>query len=398
MTGANRGENLAAGDSYTATRNINLGRNIDIGNQYLLFVTDYYDYEEESNETNNILAVPIAIDAPNLVVESTISPTSVISGETVELSWTVNNNGDVQTSRGWYDYIYLSDDDTLDSTDTQLTGQWTNSPLAAGDSYTVTRNVNFGTNIDIGNQYLLFAIDRFNYQGETDETDNVKAVPIQIEAPNLTISGTPTVQSSAALGETISLEYTVSNNGSVTAPADWWDFFYISDDAILDSSDISIGSRYTYSDTPLAAGDSYTATRDFTISNNVGTGNKYLLVETDRYNNQGETDETDNVKAIEIEIGAPNLTISETPTAPTSAILGETISLEYTVSNNGSVKAPSDWYDYFYISDDAIFDSSDINIGSRYAGNDTPLAAGDSYSATYDVTISNNVGTGNKYL
>ena len=113
-----------------------------------------------------------------------------------------------------------------------------------------------------------------------------------------------------SLAEAISLEYKVTNNGSVTAPANWSDRFYISDDATLDSSDTIIGTRNTFSETPLAAGDSYTTTANVFIPNTVETGNKFLLLQVDRANQQGESDGTDNVTAIPIQVGAPNLTIS----------------------------------------------------------------------------------------
>ncbi len=234
------------------------------------------------------------------------------------------------------------------------------------------------------------------------KTDDVTFVPVEIEegAPNLTILGTPTALTSTALGETIFLEYTVTNNGSasVTESTYWYDSFYISDDTTLDDSDTYIGDRYTYSDTPFAPGDSYTATYEAFTGSSVD--DKYLLFAVDGYDYQLETDETDNVTAVPIKIGegGPNLTISGTPTAPTSANLGETISLEYTVTNNGSFTASSSWWDSFYISDDATLDSSDIYIGDRYTDSDTPLAAGNSYTATYDAFINSSVGTGSKYL
>ncbi|WP_414618872.1 DUF1194 domain-containing protein [Calothrix sp. CCY 0018] len=344
---------------------------------------------------------------PNLKITSLpVAPPTVASlGETFQVSFQGINDGTADITSRWFDYVYLSSDNIFDNSDIRLTDISASGfllrSLPAGDSYTSRNgNITIPNTTTTGNQFLLFVTDAFDNQDESDETDNVFAVPIEIKAPNLTISGTPTAPAVASLAETISVEYTVTNNGSGTASRFWSDRFYISDDAILDSTDTIIGTRFTSNgtDIPLAAGDSYTKTDNVTIPNTVGTGNKFLLFQVDRANQQGESDETDNVTAIPIQIGAPNLTISGTPTAPSSATLGETISLEYTVTNNGSVTAPRSWSDRFYISDDATLDNSDTVIGSRNTFSDTPLAAGDSYTGTRNVTIPNTVGTGNKFL
>ena len=393
---------LPAGDSYTSpNRSITIPNTTTTGNQFLLFVTDVSNRIDESDETDNVFAVPIEIKAPNLTILGTpTAPNSAGLAETISVEYTVTNNGSGTASRFWSDNFYISDDATLDNSDTfigrRFTSNGTDIPLAAGDSYTKTDNVTIPNTVGTGNKFLLFQVDRANQQGETDETDNVKAVPIQIGAPNLTISGTPTAPSSTGLGETISVEYTVTNNGSVTAAANWSDRFYISNDAILDNSDISLGSRGTFSDTPLAAGDSYTGTRNVTIPNSVGTGNKFLLFQVDTANQQAETDETDNVKAIPIQIGAPNLQISDA-TVPTFANVGSTFQVGWEVTNNSMVTAPANWVDYVYLSNDATFDNTDTFLTSQSTGRNTPLAAGSSYTATRNVTL-RDTEVGSRYL
>ena len=61
------GENtLAAGDSYTISEEIYSSINNrdldDLENSYLIFVTDYYDIQYETNENNNTFTIPINID------------------------------------------------------------------------------------------------------------------------------------------------------------------------------------------------------------------------------------------------------------------------------------------------------------------------------------------------
>ncbi|MCM0593810.1 MAG: CARDB domain-containing protein [Gloeotrichia echinulata DEX184] len=385
---------LTAGSSYTATQNITIP-NVGTGNKYLLFVADRDNNQSESNETNNVKAVQIDVTAPELVVSAATTPTSAALNETVAVSWTVTNQGNGTASVDWYDYVYISNDEVLDNSDTYLTNRWAgnDTPLAVGASYTATQNITI-PNTSLGNRYLLFVADRNNNQSETNETNNVRAVGIDITATDLVVSAA-TVPTSAALNETVAVSWTVTNQGTSVAPADWYDYVYISDDQTLDNSDTYLTNRSAGNDTPLAAGASYTATQNITIPN-VGTGNKYLLFVADRNNNQGETNESNNVRAITIDVTAPDLVVSAA-TTPASGAWGETVALSWTVTNQGDGTAPADWYDYVYISNDQTLDNSDTYLTNRSAGNDTPLAAGASYTATQNITIPN-VGTGNKYL
>ena len=128
----------------------------------------------------------------------------------------------------------------------------------------------------------------------------------------------------------------------------------------LDISDTYVSQRWAGNDTPLAAGASYTATQNVTLPNTT-IGNRYLLFVADGNNNQGETNETNNVQAVAINLTAPDLVVSAA-TAPTSATLGETVALSWTVTNQGSVTASADWYDYVYLSDDQTLDNSDTYV------------------------------------
>ncbi|MBX9255404.1 type I secretion C-terminal target domain-containing protein [Desmonostoc muscorum CCALA 125] len=404
---------LAAAGSYIATQDIFISNSVATGDRYLLFIADggnFNNNQVETNETNNVFAQAITINAPDLVITAANAPTTAALGETISVSWTVKNQGLVSTSSNWYDYVYISNDQFFDSSDTQLTGYDTreNTPLASGGSYTATQDIYIGGYgyVATGDRYLLFVTDAErgwsgDNQAETNEDNNVFAQAITINAPDLivTAANAPTT---AALNETISVSWTVKNQGTVSASSNWYDYVYISDDQFFDYSDTYLTSRYAGEDTPLASGGSYTATQDISIFNSVATGDRYLLFVTDAGggwsgDNQGETNETNNVFAQAITIAAPDLVVTAA-NAPTTAALNETISVSWTVKNQGTVSAFGNWYDYVYISDDQFFDYSDTYLTSRYAGEDTPLAAADSYTATQDISIFNSVATGDRYL
>ncbi|TRU69655.1 MAG: hypothetical protein EWV55_20760, partial [Microcystis viridis Mv_BB_P_19951000_S69] len=393
---------LEPNETYTVSRNVTLPGQA-VGSGYLLFKTDAYNYQTESNENDNVYAQAIDIAAPNLTITSATAPSAAILGGSISVSWTVLNNGTVSANADWYDSVYLSNDQTWDSGDTWITAFWeaARSPLAANTSYTDTQNITIPSNAGIGDKYLIFVTDKYSYsyynqQGETNENDNTYAVPITLGAPDLIISGA-TAPSSGVVNGAINVSWTVKNQGTTDAPADWYDVIYLSSDNIP-GNDSYITEQFISTQTPLAADGTYTINRSINLPN-VTPGNYYIFFRADAYNYQGETNENNNYsQAIAITIGAPDLIVSNA-TAPESGALGETVSLSWTVQNQGTVEAPADWTDYIYWSSNDTYDGSDTFITSISAAAQTPVAAGGSYSKTQNITLPNQINlVGNGYL
>lgn len=394
--------NQEAGETYSKSQNFTLPQNTGSGKWYVLVVADRNNYQAETSDANNVYAIPINITVPDLTITTISPPTTAAVGETVAVSWTVKNLGDVSAAADWYDSVYLSDDAKFDVTDTYVADFYRSSysPLAAGASEVRTGNIII-PNSQLGQRYLLFVGDRTNYQSETDETNNVSATPITITAPDLVVSDA-TAPITATQGETVSVSWTVTNKGDVVAAQDWYDSVYLSDDATFDSSDEYIIDRWNSENTPLAAGASYNIPQDITIPTNAKAGSRYLLFITDRYSNyQGETNENNNTKAVPIYIKAADLVVDNASTSATTAAPGSTLSLSYTVKNQGSSTASQDWYDYIYLSNDAVYDDSDYQLSYRWTGAETPLAVDGTYTVNnISVTLPNNpIGqAGNRYL
>src|SRR5581483_3675707 len=114
---------LAADDHYTVTRDLTVPEYYGAGSYYLLFLTDPLGQVGEKTKANNFLAMPVTVQAPDLVVSSADAPASVIANETDQVSWTVTNNGAVPAAADWVDRVYLSADDTLDGGDTLVINQ-----------------------------------------------------------------------------------------------------------------------------------------------------------------------------------------------------------------------------------------------------------------------------------
>ena len=82
----------------------------------------------ELSNDDNVDAIPILMngDAPNLVITEATAPTSGTINSYINVSWTVENQGNVATtSNSWYDVVYFSTDEFLDDGDVYLHNQWT---------------------------------------------------------------------------------------------------------------------------------------------------------------------------------------------------------------------------------------------------------------------------------
>jgi subtilase family serine protease/protocatechuate 3,4-dioxygenase beta subunit len=393
---------LAAETSYTDTQNITISGNVT-GDRYLIFVTDYYtnyyynNQQGETDETDNTYVLPISLSAPDLIISDATAPSIGIVNGAVDVSWQVKNQGTVPAPADWSDYIYLSTDATLSFNDIFITSESITSqtPLLADGSYTISRSINL-PNVTAGNYYLIFRADGSQQQGETNESNNDRAVAITIGSPDLIVYEA-NVPESGALGATVNVAWTVTNQGDVAAPADWSDYIYWSSDDTYDSSDTLITTVAAAFQTPVAAGGSYTQTQTITLPNKINfVGDGYLIFRADGDNLQGETNNNNNDLAVAFRVDAPDLIVSDA-SAPESVTVGATISISWDVTNQGTVAANADWYDSIYISNDQIFDSSDQYITSRWAGNNTPLAADGTYTATQNITLPS-TATGDRYL
>ena len=206
---------VAAGGSYTASTTVTL-RGAAPGNHFLLIQTDEYDDQRETDETDNVLAVPVSVTAANLAPIELDVPETAASGSAISVSWTVENTSDLPADADWYDYFYLSIDAVFDSTDQQLAG-FSGSTIAPGENYSSTQSLSL-YQASPGPQYLLLVVDGDQALGETDEVDNVLAMPINIGLPNLivsSISSPPSITS----GNTVSIGWTVENTSDLPAGA-----------------------------------------------------------------------------------------------------------------------------------------------------------------------------------
>ena len=358
--------------------------------------------------------------SPDLELVTATAPASGIASGTIDVSWTVQNIGAVAAAGTWYDAVFIGSSPTFNQLDDTLVSSFDEagrSPLAAGVSYSVANQSITLPNAAIGSEYLIFVTnyyavegDTFDSQGETSYANNTYAVPITVSAPDLTIT-TATAPSSAIEGGSIDVSWTVQNIGSVAAPGDWYDAIFLGSSPTFNaSSDVYVDSFSESGYSPLAADGSYTINNQSITLPATGSGNEYLIFVTNYYAvendisyyepGQGETSYTNNTFSVAIALSSPDLTVTaiNAPASGSTVAVDASIPISWTVENIGSVAALDDWYDYVYLSSTPTLGFEPTYLAYYYAGADSPLAAGASYTPSLDVTIPNDAPLGSEYL
>ena len=108
-------------------------------------------------ETLTVTGIVKPTPAPDLTVSSISAPTTAISGQPVQVSWTTANIGDAAAAGPWTDNIYVASDAQGDNL--QLVGTYSyNGSLAAGESLTASALVTLPSNVT-GNAYFVVQAD-----------------------------------------------------------------------------------------------------------------------------------------------------------------------------------------------------------------------------------------------
>jgi len=111
--------------------------------------------------------------------------------------------------------------------------------------------------------------------------------PSSAESPDLVVTEI-IAPYQASVGERIIINWTVENQGDGTAIGAgenyWADGLYLSNDTVLDSSDIYQVSNWQWQQ-PLNAGANYTVSINYQIPD-ISSGNYYLLIKTDGWPSQ----------------------------------------------------------------------------------------------------------------
>ncbi|HQY68331.1 MAG TPA: CARDB domain-containing protein [Pyrinomonadaceae bacterium] len=389
--------------SYTAN-----GFSVDMpvdamGAYYVFVVADYsnqvYEFTSESNNSDydritdgspmNTSAAP-----PDLVILNPFTaPATGNAGSGIAVSFTVKNNGafNAAGNDGWYEGLYLSTDTTLSANDQLIGYSARHDFLAAGGQYAVSFGATLPSCLD-GTYYLIAKTDLNNQIFEYDPIINAEgnneseARQIQItnNAIDLQVTSVQTPPVGNA-GQAINVQWTVKNFGGATNQSYWTDRVLIF--AETGQPPINLGT-FVHSGA-LAPNATYTQNQVVTLPGYL-QGNYQMYVQTDADGYVPECSlEGNNYTAsplFNVPNSLPDLRVSAiAPQA--SAVLGTTITVDYTGVNNAAAMTPATWSDGAYLSTNNIWDGNDKPIGASLRT--APVGAGETYAGQITANIPN---------
>ena len=389
---------LNAGESYTSSLPVRLPRGIQ-GNYYFIVRTDIYNnvFEFEDEDDNSRVAGPVNVQLtppPDLQVTSVIAPTQAFSGQPMNLSWTITNEGTGRTEESaWVDGVYMSEDEVIDGSDRFL-GDFSHSgALDPDETYTRSATVNLPIGVS-GDFFFLVRTDRRNqvfehvFESNNDGGDPGATTVNLTPPPDLEVEFVD-VPSTVRAGVPLPLTFQVTNFGATATPnSSWVDSIYLSPDATWDpDSDVKLVDR-THAGA-LDIGESYTVNLNVTLPNGI-EGPHHLIVVTDRPDAVFELNNENNVGThgtpMTVESRPADLTVSAF-NAPATTEAGGFLLAEWTVINQGTGDTiVNSWNDRVIISVDATLGNADDTVLGTFSRSGV-LAPGASYTQVRSLPV-----------
>ena len=376
---------------------------------------------ENDKENNNIIRLgnyspnsngkeALNVLTPDLIVNSVNALSTASAGSTINISWTVKNNGTGKVgSSKWKDGIYLST--SPDSLQNQifLGDVEYNFPLLSNETTPLQqKTVTLPVNIS-GNWYVVVNTDYTNtiFEEHIDGNNLGASLAMQISINNWA----DLVPISFNVPDTIktSIDYptqsTVSNNGSLYANGLWTDGIYISRSPVFDSTATLASTVYHTGN--VAAGSSYTnnVTLNVLFTSQVVNGKDsswyYIYYKANNNNQLFENTSTNNniLKTDSVFVYNPYVDqIVTYVTGYDTAISGRPYNVQWSVKNIGEKAGTGyyrSWFDGLYRSTDTVYDASDALLGQTAIF--TPLDHNTGYSQSKSYQMPNGIA-GDYYL
>lgn len=392
-------------DSYISNKDVTLPP-LNIGEYYILVVSDRYGALKEENENNNVgySSQKILIEVSphvDLIPSSIGVPAIQFNNDTLYYSWTVKNMGDAPTniSNEWRDYLYLSRDSLSLNIEMYLTTDLISKVILPDSSITLMGKKYIPSSV-IGDFWIYLEVDKFNQIFEFVNENNNSRVSerIQILNPPLPdmVNLINTLPDTLDPYEIIDPFFIFKNIGLSDVNGYFENSLYQGISPIYNTNYLTLMQKNGYSQ--ILKSDSIGSTQYYTrIPQNI-SGNRYFYHALDKglYNNIIEVNENNNVIQKVVYIQEVDAKLVEFDF--TSSIMANS-SKPFTVKiiNNG----PGDFHGQpfklaAYISDLATFNP--LQSTSIYSKNfNINLAEGDTMMLNGNLLVPYNQ-VGSKYI
>lgn len=397
------------------------------GTRYFYVHANFDSSFRETTYGNNIsaaasVAVTTAVPADLVVSNISIADTvrTLFAGK---IKYSVINNGTGTATGNHTDSVFVSCNNSFSYATAAYIGSALHAEtLATGQSYTDSIQVNIPLAwmakncfpvAEFDNAYFFIKVNADNnvYEG-SNTINNTGNSGIRVLANPLVDHIVTTVNGgdTAIVARPYAVNWTVKNTGAAVPTGPdyyyWYDVIYFSPDSVLNSNAVQ-ANFYTYN-SPLGHNQSYSDTKNI-ITPNIPTGDYYVLVKTNNYNQiNAEINLSNNINLIRNGAGAakkihvvqpllPDLT-DTIIYAPASIAVGQPLKVIHRATNNGAgATYPDTWsHDYLLSTDFIPNNGNDILLGgTNHTGS---LAPGQSYTDSITAQIPLNAATGNYIL
>ena len=397
----------AGGDSYQQCQAVTIPNNA-LGCFYFLVRVDalnqVFEYRPDLNaETNNDGHTAACADStlpppPDLQVTRVVAPATGWSGQNIAVTWDVSNLGVSPTGASyWQDSVYISADQTLDSTDARIATVGHNGALAPSGLYTATTSCALPRWVE-GPFYVFVLTDSANhvaeqgYEGNNAGYDENTVLTISLTPPpDLEVTALNVTGPTADLKATVA--WTVTNRGaSPTETGGWYDGIYLSVDASFETTadNVKLGEWQRHNGV-LAPDASYDKSVTVALPTCLD-GTFYLFVVTDvgdqveEFFPDYEANNDDVYKALTIATLEPDLALSNVQ-ASTNGYSGQPITVSWEVNNVGAAATGSTTFvDRVFLSTDTTLDPAHDTLLGTFP-HETSVATGSGYTESRNVTL-----------
>lgn len=226
---------------------------------------------------------------PDFVVSSVSGPSTVVRGNSIAVTVSVQNQGANFTQTSYGTNVYLSTDASITTGDLLLGSLSIAGPHNSGTVKTATLNVTIPASLAEGTYVLGAIADAAGQIAELNETNNAKAgntLAVTAARPDLTM----TAVSGTLSGSKLTFNTTVKNIGTLAAGA-FRVGLYLSTDPTITTGDILLGTR---SLTSLGINASSSGKNTITLPKSLPKGTYYVGAIADYAGVVAESNEGNN--------------------------------------------------------------------------------------------------------
>jgi subtilase family serine protease len=338
------------------------------GNYYVLFVADPANAVSETNENNNVTSTALLVIAPGIDLQTLqpyVSPTSVTPGFSVSGSCYIQNAGNTLATSSTVGF-YLSTNQTLDINDVLL-NTTTGFSLGASQSSFRSASLLIPAGTTAGNYYVLFVADPTNVVAETNENNNVSALPLTVLGPF-----TGTVVPAAGTATVTTCSATIYDNGGYGSYAPYSSgsltILPATAGALVQLTFNSFGTISSYDYVRIYDGTTTTAPLLATYSGYqiplpVTASNAAGALTVQFVTSSGSTGPGFDATVNCVTAPLSDLLLTQIGASPSTVPTGGNLSVSATIANQGGGPAASSAVGY-YLSTNQVLDANDRLLGT----------------------------------